>query len=384
MAMRLAGELEATGAFRDPAWRAAYERTPRHWFIPDVVWTEPESVPHYVAVSKEIGSEAWYAMVYSDQYIVTQVDDGAAPAIPGMKGEESSSSASQPSLVFAMLNELDVHDSMTVLEAGTGTGYNAGLLCARLGGERVVTVEIDKGLATEARSRLASLGFHPDIIVGDAGLGYAERAPYDRVIATYAVRTVPYPWIEQTRPGGVLVIPWTSRYFNGALLRLEKGSDADAHGVFVGPAAFMRDRGQRLLSGTLRDHVTKEMEERATKTSTGLDPRLVTDEEDAEFAIGLQVDCERRTFYVGNEFTLWILDGAGSWASVDYEPDAASYTVFQDGPRQLWTEVEAAYQWWTQAGRAIREAFGVTVTAQGQSAWLHDPDEPVPTPAHGG
>lgn len=65
------------------------------------------------------------------------------------------------SLMARMLEALDVRDGDRVLEIGTGTGYNAALLCHRVGSHNVVSIDIDPALIAAARSRLASLGHHP-------------------------------------------------------------------------------------------------------------------------------------------------------------------------------------------------------------------------------
>ncbi|MFE2487160.1 hypothetical protein ACFXGR_28390 [Streptomyces mirabilis] len=58
-------------------------------------------------------------------------------------------------------------------------------------------------MAARARTALGRRGMYPTLVSGDGLLGYAEGAPYDRVIATCGMRTIPAAWIEQTRPGGL-------------------------------------------------------------------------------------------------------------------------------------------------------------------------------------
>ena len=86
---------------------------------------------------------------YRNVPILIQFDDGKT-RWPDTGGELCTSSASKPDLVLSMLAALDVHDGHTVLEIGTGTGYNAALLAARLGAPNVTTVEIDPMLADRA------------------------------------------------------------------------------------------------------------------------------------------------------------------------------------------------------------------------------------------
>ncbi|WP_319020112.1 methyltransferase domain-containing protein [Streptomyces sp. C8S0] len=96
-----------------------------------------------------------------------------------------------PTMVFSMLDALSVEPGNRVLEIGTGTGWNAALLCHRLGDQNVVSVELDATLAAEARSRLYAADFAPEIVVGDGAVGHGKRSPYDRIIATASVGHVP-------------------------------------------------------------------------------------------------------------------------------------------------------------------------------------------------
>ncbi|MFJ5119991.1 MULTISPECIES: hypothetical protein [unclassified Kitasatospora] len=58
--------------------------------------------------------------------------------------------------------------------------------------------------------------------------------------------------------------------------------------------------------------------------------------------------------------------------------DRTEYEVVQSGPRRLWDEVAAAYRWWADQDGPGHERFGLTVTPEGQTAWLDSPDHPVP------
>ncbi|MGX1887169.1 protein-L-isoaspartate O-methyltransferase family protein [Streptomyces sp. NPDC055287] len=95
-----------------------------------------------------------------------------------------------------------------VLELGTGLGWNAALLSARAGPGQVACVEADPGLAAAARERLKAVGAEVTVEVGDGAQGLPTHRPYERLIATYAVDQVPWPWVEQVRPGGRIVTPW--------------------------------------------------------------------------------------------------------------------------------------------------------------------------------
>ena len=114
---------------------------------------------------------------------------------------------SQPYMVAAMLQALDLRGPEKVLEVGTGSGYQAALL-ARLA-SRVVTMEAEPLLAASARERLARMGLtdHISVIVGDGSLGYPSEAPYDGIIVAAAAPEVPPCLFEQLAEGGRLVVP---------------------------------------------------------------------------------------------------------------------------------------------------------------------------------
>ena len=114
---------------------------------------------------------------------------------------------SQPYMVAAMLQALELRGPEKVLEVGTGSGYQAALL-ARLA-SRVITMEAEPLLASSARQRLAQMGLSDriSVIVGDGSLGYPSEAPYDGIIVAAAAPEAPACLLEQLAEGGRLVIP---------------------------------------------------------------------------------------------------------------------------------------------------------------------------------
>nr|WP_237531317.1 methyltransferase domain-containing protein [Streptomyces sp. SID3212] len=184
----------------------------------------------YLPVDRCDDPDGWSAEVYGgpDDAAVTQVTDG----LP-------SSSLSCEAVVADMLDSLLLEPGHRVLELGTGTGRNAALLGWRAGAELVTSVEVDPDLAVRARERLGAAGDRVRVVVGDGGKGWAG-APYDRVMATYAVDRVPWAWVTQTRPGGRIVTPW-GRLGHVALTVAEDGRSAT--GWVQGLAQFMSARG---------------------------------------------------------------------------------------------------------------------------------------------
>jgi protein-L-isoaspartate(D-aspartate) O-methyltransferase len=130
---------------------------------------------------------------------------------------------SQPYMVAAMTEALDVKPEHKVLEIGTGSGYQAAIL-AHLA-KSVVSIERYRTLADEARARLAELGLtNVTVLVGDGTEGARDYGPFERVIVTAAAPEIPRPLIEQLVPGGILLAPVGPRDGVQMLTRLEKGA----------------------------------------------------------------------------------------------------------------------------------------------------------------
>ncbi|MEU8266662.1 methyltransferase domain-containing protein [Sphaerisporangium sp. NPDC049002] len=352
----------------DESWRGVFHAVPRHMFVPDRAWCDAVDGPGHL-IDRGADPEAWMDAVYSDAAIITQLDDGATEIAEG-KGDYTSSSSS-PVVVAAALGLLDPFDGDEVLEIGTGTGWTAGLLAHRLGDGNVTSIEIDRAVITTAAENLRRAGHAPRLVQGDGAVGWAEGAPYDRIHVTCGVCEVPYAWVEQTRPGGVIVIPWTPRWEGGYLTVLTAAGDGTAVGRFYDGVGFMLLRSQRWdlprLEGSYR------------KSSTYLDPRrVVRTSTGADIAVaGLLPDVYgAHAYQEGGEFHLSLWSGESD-AQVHYAPDYKAVAVLQRGPRDLWDEVEAAYLRWVSWGTPSKARFGMTVTPEGQHVWLDSPDNAI-------
>lgn len=233
---RLVREIAASGAWtEDQAWREAFEEVPRHLFVPyyyvatgsghERLWGEDPDPAR---------RERWLRGAYADAPLATRVRDG-----------ELVSSSSQPSLMARMLEALSVGDVLAgrggcdVLEIGAGTGYNAALLAHRLGERHVTTVDLDPEITESARRHLAAAGYRPAVVTGDGAGGCPERAPYDRIIATCALPSVPRAWLAQCRPGALVLAPLAT-----GLIALTVRDAEHAEGRFLRtPAYFVPLRG---------------------------------------------------------------------------------------------------------------------------------------------
>lgn len=359
-----------------PAWADVFKAVPRTLFLPDLVWSHDMATGRSVPVSRHGDLEGWEHAAYANVPLVTQWDDGAHTGTN--PGKVPTSSASMPSVVAAMLRDLEVSDGTRVLEIGTGTGWNAGLIARRLGSSRVVSVEIDPAVVERARSALKRAGLSPEVIHGDGRDGWPEGAPYDRVIATAGVRAVPSAWLEQTRPGGIILAPWGTHYSDqDALVRLTVGDDGQAVGPFLRMVEFMKLRDQRLDWNRFREHVPEFPGDADVSSTPATMADLGDRYESVRFVTGLCVpDCAHVVNRTGKDTgKAWFFDlTSRSWAAVEFrdgEPDA---TVHQSGTRRLWDEVERALTWWTERGRPGVDRFGLTVGPDGSARpWFEDP-----------
>lgn len=345
-------------------------RVRREDFIPDEVWIRGPDGFFLVPLRRQDDPQRWSALCQADDGIAIQVDDGTDRH--RSRGVVPTSSSSAPWVMARMLELLDVRDGMNVLEIGTGTGYNAALLAERTPAGRVTTVEIDTGVAEHARTALARSGFPVTVIVGDGEAGVPEGAPYDRIIVTASAEVVPYAWIAQTRPGGRIVLPFAGEFGGGALLALTV-TDGAASGRFYDETGFMRLRGQR---------PDKPLwwlgEDDAEVRTTGRYLREPFDGGAAGFAVNTRLPgCVLGQLDEHGPADTLLLSHAPSrsWASLTAGTD--EHEVTQYGPRRLWDELEAAYDWWVDAGRPSSDRFGLTVTRQGQSFWLDHPEHLV-------
>ncbi|WP_435112948.1 methyltransferase domain-containing protein [Nocardiopsis synnemataformans] len=357
---QLAAALETNDHVRE-----AFAKVPRHMFIPDRVWPEAVGDP----LDRRNAPQRWADLAYADAPVITQVNDGHSGPM-----NIPTSSSSAPSVMAAMIEAAGVGPGQHVLEVGTGTGYNAAILCELVGpaGE-VTTVEVDAGVAGQAADRLRAAGYAPCTVVADGAAGYAEGAPYDVVIATCAVVEVPRAWIEQTRPGGVVVTPWApaADLPGGTMARLVVSDRGSAQGRFAGDASFMPLRDQRArydaphdLHGTA-EHTWKRAGDARDVVMGGVGPQL------ALMVPGVRIGM--RVVRGEAETCVWLsaLDSP-SWARL-----YADGRVAQGGPRPVGEEVIAAHEYWTALGCPELTEYGLTVTASGEhTAWFGAPSGP--------
>ncbi len=152
---------------------------------------------------------------------------------------------SQPYIVALMTDLLELKPADTVLEVGTGSGYQAAVL-AELAA-KVYTIEIVEPLGKRAMRLLRELGYrNVEVRIGDGYNGWPEAAPFDSIIVTAAPGEIPKPLVDQLKPGGRMVIPVGGTHDAQQLLLVEKRPDGTATTRRTLPVRFVpftRERG---------------------------------------------------------------------------------------------------------------------------------------------
>ncbi|EWM15369.1 ATP-grasp peptide maturase system methyltransferase [Kutzneria sp. 744] len=363
---RLVDELVEEGLPLDAGWLAAFAAVPRHEFLPWLFEQRPDGAWSLLTSAEE----SWLRNVYRNRVAITQLDGDESlrqAALDGPVRGTPTCSSSEPSIMAIMLAALDIRDGDAVLEIGAGTGYNAALLCHRLGQDRVTTVDVDPAIAARAAEHLAAVGFHPTCVAADGAEGYPANAPYDRVLGTCSVSTIPLAWLAQTAPGGYIVTT-LNRQLGAGLVKLTPDGDGRATGrVLASDGRFMPLRAHR--GPRVSELADKVRGSQGSARTTELTPkRLLRPAGRFEFFAGLALP--HVSAWSDTRSQTWLAHADGSWACY------SRHSVSEGGPRRLWSIAEAAHEEWEALGQPPRERFGLTVTPGGQEFWLDSPDSP--------
>ncbi len=161
---------------------------------------------------------------------------------------------SAPHMVSIMNEALNLDVGDKVLEVGAGSGWHSATIAEIIAPREtprsewghVYTTEIVQGLADNARKNIMNAGYSDrvTIISTDGSRGYAEKAPFDRIVVTAAAPSVPKPLVEQLKAEGILVIPVGSASLFQNLLRLTKQSDGKIREENLGGVAFVPLTGE--------------------------------------------------------------------------------------------------------------------------------------------
>ncbi|WP_107054515.1 ATP-grasp peptide maturase system methyltransferase [Streptomyces sp. NRRL S-350] len=367
----LADRLEASGDLTSPAWRAAVEAVPRELFLQPGVFLPTDDGWWRPVTALGADPEEWVRIAYSDQSLVTQLNghltaDQASGAVRGFP----TSSSTVPATVVSMIEALELEDGQSVLEIGTGTGYSTALMCHRLGEDQVTTVEVDPEVAARADAALETAGYSTWTVTADGLLGHPYRAPYDRVVATCAVRRIPYTWVRQTRPGGTVLATVGSWAYGTGLAKVTVGEDGTAQGRIIGRSSFMPARSQAVvpLAGDLSARAAYADTERRTPVA----PQVLNEWTPAFLAQLAAPGAQMVTAVAGGgEQTVYLFDPAReSFAQLD--DDGEGWTVRQGGPVALWDVIEDVLTAWQETGRPDLSAVRLRVTPEAHTYRIGD------------
>jgi protein-L-isoaspartate(D-aspartate) O-methyltransferase len=362
-------QLISQGALSSPEWRAVFGQVPRHLFAPK--FRLPDNHGGQALDGTDASQQAaWLQAVYVNDALLTDFGDCGV----------LTRTCSAPSVVARMLEALRVTEGHSVLEIGTGTGWNAGLLATRLGSDAVTSVDIDPLFVQQARERLAVLDLHPTLDVADGYGGYPKQGPYDRIIATCSVRHIPPAWLQQIRPGGVILTDIRGD-FAGGVARVTRTGDGEAFGEFLpSRISFMPLRSPEQSNDDESESdwpIGRVVSASGDTRTTDLDPDVLRASDSfALFAQFALPGTRSVSVTVGSDQTFFCLvhHGSQSWARVELGDDTHR-PVTQGGTRHLWDELETAYKLWANLNRPARDQFTITVTPDGEQ-YVSLPESP--------
>jgi protein-L-isoaspartate(D-aspartate) O-methyltransferase len=145
---------------------------------------------------------------------------------------------SQPYIVALSTDLIEPRPGQTVLEVGTGSGYQAAVLAEIVG--QVYSIELIGDLGRAAAAQLAAAGYaNVEVRIGDGYAGWPEKAPFDAIVVTAAAPQVPPALIDQLKVGGRMVIPVGASHSVQELIVLTKRADGSVEQKRVLPVRFV-------------------------------------------------------------------------------------------------------------------------------------------------
>jgi protein-L-isoaspartate(D-aspartate) O-methyltransferase len=354
-----------------PSIQAAFLAVPRLHFVKAYYVQQGQSL-------RWTQIEADARMVYQDQALVTQLDARGMP----------SSSSSQPSIMAAMLEALDIQEGQRILEIGAGTGYNAALLSQLVGAAgQVVTIDISERLVEQARLRLQAAGYTTVQVACANGLhGYAQAGPYDRIIVTGGFPCLSSAWLDQLVAGGKLVGNLLCSLSHSIVVVTKQG-DGTASGRFLPyiDAAFMQLReAQEHLQPVSPINLTAYAQQPLIGQAIGVSPEtsdVLMALADPTFLFYLQWHAPSLVIrpkwgspQSASPTMNYLLD-RDSLTSVEYPiaPDSIPYHVHVRGQYNLWEQVQEVYQQWNSLQRPGLDAYQLEIQSGGQHTIMLGP-----------
>jgi protein-L-isoaspartate(D-aspartate) O-methyltransferase len=352
----LVATLKNEGKLSSPLVEAAFMCVPRHPFIDYFFLRERRNDRRvrwrHIQPSSLQDTEAWLRAMYTNEPLITAYNESDGT-------HNSTSSSSSPGAMALMLEASELCPGLRVLEIGTGTGYNAGLLASIVGDpHNVFTVEIDADLAQRAQQKLDQVvGEGITVYAGDGLRGYTPGAPYDRILATGSCYKVPLAWLDQLRPGGIILMNLRGHLGPCAFLKVVKvGPQRAAHGTFLSASDFMElhdaDSPSRKLADLVAQYFARPVTTQMAFACTEFDPSLLWDDHRLDFLLQLSFPHMYLTSVHIDPIYPSLIDMASDTMLVFRQTEQKNEWVVEiKGQEQLWHEVAQAYRLWVDTGK---------------------------------
>lgn len=361
---QLARTIRAKNPSFSEAIIQAFSAIPRHPFVDHYYLHESGGSRGWIKYERE-ESAAWYEQIYRNDALITRIDEYG----------RTLSSSSQPEVMACMLNALDVQPEMRVLEIGTGSGYNAALLAHLVGDPRAVTtIDIDADLIERAKRIIPQVaGEGMTIAQADGNNGYGANAPYDRIIITASTPTLPYAWLKQLAPDGILVGVLQPKFaMLGGLLKAQKHGE-ELKGRILQTASFMELRPIEYHKRSIQINFRAPLFASFPFDALLFQPLSIRENHD--FSFFLYYDFPGLYVFQKEEALFFY-----------QEASPQGYVIFQQQPSlqvelhgdaivacSLWNRLIRAYSFWDRAGQPAITQYAFEMDSKGQMISLHTP-----------
>jgi protein-L-isoaspartate O-methyltransferase len=366
-AARLAVQLAEAGDLTHPACREAVEAVPRHLFTPPPAdpiagerrWPEPGDL---------VGTAAWladaYAPGYSLQPSYARLEHGRAVA------PDSSAFATQ------VLHAAQITRGCRVLEVGCGDGYRTALLAHWVGSELVHVIDNDAERIAQSRARLEDLGLRPTLTCTDVTGGLAEGAPYDRIIATTPIDTIPEAWLRHAGPGAIVLAHLRGAFGAGGTACLRRTTSA---GGLSGRFLSWPDPSQE--AATLSCAPKRPLAAPTISGSLPVDPRRLAHDQTLKLMVQSHLPAgthNRVRLSATGKPATYLTAPDGSWAEIAHDTNhQGTYDTRGGGPTSLASAVHSAWKQLIDLGHPPIDQFGITRTASACRIWYRNPQGPT-------
>ncbi|MFI5986843.1 methyltransferase domain-containing protein [Streptomyces sp. NPDC051555] len=335
------------------ARRTALEELPVQWQLLD--WSVPADRPEYLEV-----------LYCGESVLVQHEGEPMLGRTAGLRqtGGTMTSMSSGMFMTAVLMEQLQLRPGLRVADIGTGAAVTCAIISSICGDQHVVSIDRDPHVTEAARHHLAALGLHPTLVTGDGEAGWPDRAPFDRIFASYSLTRVPAAWLEQLAPDGTALLHLTTGSPSWpALAVISKGLAGQVTGE-LRPVRYGHRAGHGLdwifLKKSLRDRI--EARESATLTHSRQAPPPDTAR---GFWLALNFLNPGLVRNGGAEDLVIGAPACGSWVAARPDSTATgSWEVASAGPRDIWEEIQHTASRWAAAGSP--GAYRLDFAADGQ------------------